>query len=109
MGEGVSVILFIFHVHVAGLSREVMANQRNVACPRRIEDIGFAGDESSGGGLSSLGNVSWEIGAKTLLLFLLLFLFLIIKLNIIIFKKIIINVFIMMTILIIIHVDWLMI
>ena len=71
MGEGVSVILRIFRVHAAGLSRDVMANQRNVACPRRFEDIGFAGDESSSGGLR---NVSWEIGANVLLLFLLLFL-----------------------------------
>ena len=53
MGEGVSVILFIFRVHAAGLSRDVMANQRNVAARRRIEDIGFAGDESSSGGLPS--------------------------------------------------------
>ena len=71
MGEGVSVILLIFRVHAAGFSRDVMANQRNVAALRRFEDIGFAGDESSSGGLR---NVSWEIGAETLLLFLLLFL-----------------------------------
>ena len=56
MGEGVSVILLIFRVHAAGLSRDVMANQRNVAARRRVEDIGFAGDESSSGGLR---NVSW--------------------------------------------------
>ena len=53
MGEGVSVILFIFRVHAAGFSRDVMANQRNVACPRRFEDIRFTSDESSGGGLPS--------------------------------------------------------
>ncbi len=53
MGEGVSFILKIFPVHAAGLSRDVMANQRNVAGPRRCEDIGFAGDESSSGGLPS--------------------------------------------------------
>jgi hypothetical protein len=58
MGEGVSVIPSIFRVHAAGLSRDVMANQRNVACPRRFDDIGFAGDESS-----SLRNVSWETAA----------------------------------------------
>ena len=73
MGEGVSVIPRIFRVHAAGFSRDVMANQRNVAALRRSEDIGFAGDESSSGGLR---NVSWEIGAETLLLFLLLFLLL---------------------------------
>ena len=77
MGEGVSVILMIFRVHAAGFSRDVMANQRNVAGPRRFEDIGFAGDESSSGGLR---NVSWEIGAETLLLFLLLFLLLLLLL-----------------------------
>ena len=60
MGEGVSVILLIFRVQAAGLSRDVMANQRNVACQRRFEDIGFAGDESSRGGLR---NVSWETAA----------------------------------------------
>ena len=53
MGEGVSVIQWIFRVHAAGLSRDVMANQRNVAALRRFEDIGFAGDESSSGGLPS--------------------------------------------------------
>ena len=53
MGEGVSVILMIFRVNAAGFSRDVMANQRNVAALRRFEDIGFAGDESSGGGLPS--------------------------------------------------------
>ncbi len=73
MGEGEGVILFIFRVHAAGLSRDVMANQRNVAGPRRCEDIGFADDESSSGGLR---NVSWEIGASILLLFLLLLLLL---------------------------------
>jgi hypothetical protein len=46
---GVSVILLIFRVHAAGLSRDIMANQRNVAARRRFEDIGFAGDESSSG------------------------------------------------------------
>ena len=60
MGEGVSVIPFIFRVHAAGFSRDVMANQRNVAGLRRFEDIGFAGDESSSGGLR---NVSWETAA----------------------------------------------
>jgi hypothetical protein len=60
MGEGVSVILLIFRVDAAGLSRDVMANQRNVAALRRCEDIGFAGDESSSGGLR---NVSWETAA----------------------------------------------
>ena len=60
MGEGASVILFIFRVHAAGFSRDVMANQRNVAALRRFEDIGFAGDESSSGGLR---NVSWETAA----------------------------------------------
>ena len=60
MGEGVSVVLLIFRVHAAGFSREVMANQRNVAALRRFEDIGFAGDESSSGGLR---NVSWETAA----------------------------------------------
>ena len=60
MGEGASVILCIFRVHAAGLSRDVMANQRNVAGLRRFEDIGFAGDESSSGGLR---NVSWETAA----------------------------------------------
>ncbi len=60
MGEGVSVILLIFRVHAAGFSRDVMANQRNVANLRRIEDIEFAGDESSSGGLR---NVSWETAA----------------------------------------------
>ena len=62
MGEGVSVILFIFRakVHAAGISRDVMANQRNVTGLRRFEDIGFAGDESSSGGLR---NVSWETAA----------------------------------------------
>ena len=60
MGEGVSVILRIFRVHAAGFSRDVMANQRNVAALRRCEDIGFAGDESSSGGLR---NVSWETAA----------------------------------------------
>ena len=59
-GEGVSVILRIFRVHAAGFSREVMANQRNVAALCRFEDIGFAGDESSSGGLR---NVSWETAA----------------------------------------------
>ena len=74
MGEGVSVIqCFIFRVHAAGLSRDVTANQRNIAALRRFEDIGFAGDESSSGGLR---NVSWEIGANVLLLILLLFLLL---------------------------------
>ncbi len=53
MGEGVSVIHRIFRVHAAGLSRDVMANQRNVAVPSRFKDIGFAGDESSSGGLPS--------------------------------------------------------
>ena len=53
MGEGASVILFIFRVHAAGLSRDVMANQRNVAGLRRFENIGFAGDESSSGSLPS--------------------------------------------------------
>ena len=60
MGEGVSVILCIFRVHAAGFSRDVMANQRNVAALCRFEDIGFAGDESSSGGLR---NVSWETTA----------------------------------------------
>ena len=60
MGEGVSVILRIFRVHAAGFSRDVMANQRNVTALRRFEDIGFAGDESSSGGLR---NVSWETAA----------------------------------------------
>ena len=60
MGEGVSVILLFFSVHAAGISRDVMANQRNVAARRRFEDIGFAGDESSSGGLR---NVSWETAA----------------------------------------------
>ena len=60
MGEGVSVIPLIFRVHAAGLSRDVMANQRNVAGLCRFEDIGFAGDESSSGGLR---NVSWETAA----------------------------------------------
>ena len=60
MGEGVSVIPLIFRVHAAGFSRDVMANQRNVAARRRVEDIGFAGDESSSGGLR---NVSWETAA----------------------------------------------
>ena len=55
-----SVIHFIFRVDAAGFSRDVMANQRNVAAPSRIEDIGFAGDESSSGGLR---NVSWETAA----------------------------------------------
>ena len=73
MGEGVSVVLLIFRVHAAGFSRDVMANQRNVAAPSRIEDIGFAGDESSSGGQ---GNVSWKIGANVLLLFLLQYLLL---------------------------------
>ena len=50
----------IFRVHAAGFSREVMANQRNVAAQSRCEDIGFAGDESSSGGLR---NVSWETAA----------------------------------------------
>ncbi len=68
-----SVILLIFRVHAAGLSRDVMANQRNVAALRRFEDIGFAGDESSSGGLRK---VSWKIGAYVLLLFLLLYLLL---------------------------------
>ena len=53
MGEGVSVIPFIFRVDAAGFSRDVMADQRNVAALRRCEDIGFAGDESSSGGLQS--------------------------------------------------------
>ena len=53
MGEGVSVIPRIFRVDAAGLSRDVMANQRNVAGLRSIEDIGFTGDESSSGGLPS--------------------------------------------------------
>ena len=53
-GEGVSVILFIFRVHAAGFSRDVMADQRNVAGLRRFEDIGFAGDESSSGGLRNV-------------------------------------------------------
>jgi hypothetical protein len=53
MGEGGSVILAIFRVHAAGFSRDVMANQRNVAGRRRSEDIGFTGDESSSGGLPS--------------------------------------------------------
>ncbi len=53
MGEGASVILWIFRVNAAGFSRDVMANQRNVAALRRFEDIGFAGDESSSGGLPS--------------------------------------------------------
>ncbi len=57
MGEGGSVILWIFRVHAAALSRDVMANQRNVAGPRSLEDIGFAGDKSSSGGLR---NVNWE-------------------------------------------------
>jgi hypothetical protein len=65
MGEGVSVIQLIVRVHAAGFSCDVMANQRNVAALRRFEDIGFAGDESSSGGLSGLGNSSWEIGANT--------------------------------------------
>ncbi len=73
MGEGVSVILSIFRVHAAGLSRDVMANQRNVAGLHRFEDIGFAGDESSSDGLR---NVSWGIRVNILLLFLLLFLLL---------------------------------
>ncbi len=73
MGEGVSVIRRIFRVHAAGLSRGVMANQKHVATLRRIEDIGFAGDESSRGGLR---NVSWETGANILILLLLLFLLL---------------------------------
>ena len=61
MGEGVSVIPSgIFRVHAAGLSRDVMANQRNVAALRRFKNIGFAGDESSSGGLR---NVSWETAA----------------------------------------------
>ncbi len=55
-----SVIHLIFRVDAAGFSRDVMANQRNVAVQRRIEDIGFAGDESSSGGLR---NVSWETAA----------------------------------------------
>ena len=63
MGEGVSVILMIFRVHAAGLSCDVMANQRNVAARSRFEDFGLAGDESSSSGLSSLGNVSWETTA----------------------------------------------
>ncbi len=57
---GGEVILFIFRVDAAGFSRDVMANQRNVAGLRRFEDIGFAGDESSSG---SLRNVSWETAA----------------------------------------------
>ncbi len=77
MGEGVSVILPIFRVHAAGFSRDVMANQRNVAARRRFEDIGFAGNESSRG---SLRNVSWTFGANVLLLFLLLFLLLLLLL-----------------------------
>ncbi len=60
MGEGVSVIPRIFRVDAAGFSRDVMANQRNVAGLRRCEDIGFAGDESSSGGLR---NVSCETAA----------------------------------------------
>ncbi len=43
MDEGVSVIQWIFRVHAAGLSRDVVANQRNVAALRRYEDIGFTG------------------------------------------------------------------
>ena len=57
---GGEVILWIFRVDAAGFSRDVMADQRNVAGPRRCEDIGFAGDESSSGGLR---NVSWETAA----------------------------------------------
>ena len=60
MGDRATVILLIFRVHAAGLSRDVMANQRNVAGLRRCEDIGFAGDESSSGGLR---NVNWETKA----------------------------------------------
>ena len=56
---GGEVIQF-FRVDAAGFSRDVMADQRNVAGPRRCEDIGFAGDESSSGGLR---NVSWETAA----------------------------------------------
>ena len=54
MGEGVSVIPRIFRVHAAGFSRDVMANQRNVTALRRFEDIGFAEDESSSGGLRNV-------------------------------------------------------
>ena len=56
-----SVIQYcIFRVDAAGFSRDVMADQRNVAGRRRIEEFGFAGDESSSGGLR---NVSWETAA----------------------------------------------
>ena len=59
----------IFRVDAAGFSRDVMANQRNVAGLRRCDDVGLACDSSSSGSLrrsssGSLRNMCWETEAR---------------------------------------------